>query len=183
MKLTVWLLFLTFAVQVSSQDGGREQAHHEHANANAEIDGSKNPELIPDLTAYRLFLLALAKPPEATDSQKAIQMQLAKQVGIPDKDTQMLILIADRFRIDYAALIADFNLSVDLASSKGMPIDHAEFLEKRYALIGSTRDDLAQALSPSALIQLDAVIRSEKTRMKASAQAPANASLAEGKTK
>lgn len=57
------------------------------------IDGAKNPELIPDDTAYRLVFLAFSEPEDATDAQKARFRAKLTAAGLDEDDTEAFRLI------------------------------------------------------------------------------------------
>lgn len=73
------------------------------------IDGSKNPELIPDTVAYRLVLLAIAEPENASDAQKARFRAKIGGAQLGEDDIQMLLGIVGPFQNQMDALTAQAN--------------------------------------------------------------------------
>ncbi len=45
------------------------------------IDGSKNPELVPDSTAYRLYLISVSIPANSTELDRVAQHALSTMRG------------------------------------------------------------------------------------------------------
>jgi len=61
------------------------------------IDGSKNPELIPDSTAYRLVFLALAEPQNPTPEQKAQAQGKMAPIGFSSDDADAFLALLGEF--------------------------------------------------------------------------------------
>lgn len=70
------------------------------------IDGAKNPELIPDDVAYRLVLLAVAEPENATDAQKARFQAKIASAKLNEEDTEAFLRILGTFQKQLGALNA-----------------------------------------------------------------------------
>jgi hypothetical protein len=68
------------------------------------IDGSVNPELIPDDVAYRLILTNIAEPQNATDAQKARFRAKIASAGLSADDAQALFQIVAKLQGELAAL-------------------------------------------------------------------------------
>ncbi|GEM_PF-2000563 len=130
------------------------------------IDGSKNPELIPDLTAYRLVLLNVAVEANATESVRKRQKAFLKPVGLSDQDFQTLLPILDGFRADYSVLLSDYNAEVAAADAMRATPNLKAFLTKRDALVESVRQRLQAALSLDGTRRFYAHVTAEKQRMK-----------------
>jgi hypothetical protein len=62
------------------------------------IDGAKNPELIPDQLAYKMMLMALSVPPNATDQQKRRQQARLERIHLSADDAKALLGLAAQFR-------------------------------------------------------------------------------------
>ncbi len=61
------------------------------------IDGAKNPELIPDLDAYRLFFMAIAEPSGATTRQLARLRGKLACLNLSDRDFNTVVAILAEF--------------------------------------------------------------------------------------
>ena len=105
--------------------------------ANLKIDGSINPERIPDATAYRLVFTAIAKN---TEDPKQLNSVLRK-IGLNGVDTQVLL---DRV----------FQFSVENST--------AEDTTPAVATFGRLKNQL----SADGLVKLAQYIQSEKSQMK-----------------
>lgn len=51
------------------------------------VDGSKNPELIPDYASYRLVMIHLSSLNSVTPSAASHQAAVVRQIGLSDADT------------------------------------------------------------------------------------------------
>ncbi len=67
------------------------------------VDGSKNPELIPDAAAYRLVFLSLTVPPGADSKALAKQNSLLAQLGLSEVDATTMKETVAAFGTDYSA--------------------------------------------------------------------------------
>jgi len=138
---------------------------HNHA-AVPVIDGAVHPELIPDLTAYRLWMVAVSRPPAPTDEQVRRQhMQLAK-VGLRAADEQTLVAILADFNSQYHTLIQDYNAEATAQIARGERPDVAGMRAQRDSLVQSTHDRIEAALPPDSWALVDAHVQNEKRRMK-----------------
>lgn len=68
------------------------------------IDGSKNPELIPDEVAYKMLFLVLFEPENATEAQKARQQAKINQVGLSEEDSVALLTVTAEFHRQMTAI-------------------------------------------------------------------------------
>ena len=137
---------------------------HVHPSAGM-IDGSKNPEKIPDSTAYRLVLITVAEVLNPTEEQKNRQLSFLKTAGLADNDIQAAIPVLARFKTQYADLINQYNKSVVEANKAGETPDLATFLRQRDELVQSTRDALGHAVSLNGMLNFHAHVQREKSRM------------------
>jgi hypothetical protein len=80
--LCVLMLSITFA------QTGQSIPEHSTVVADNLIDGAQHPELIPDLAAYRLFLLTVGQGPI---SDSAGQHAFLRARGLSDEDIQAAI--------------------------------------------------------------------------------------------
>jgi hypothetical protein len=132
------------------------------------IDGSAHPELIPDSTAYRLWLVVVSLPANASEEDKKRQAGHLAPLGLRDADRQALVTILAEFKSQYASLIDQYNQSAEAAMARNELADIETFLLRRDALVQSTRDALKRALSPDAWDRVDLRVQGEKKRMKVS---------------
>src|ERR1700730_13077999 len=129
------------------------------------IDGAKNPTLVPDSTAYRLFFLAASETPDATSQRQLRQRAVLAEVGLNDTELASAIVILNGFKTEYAERIKQYNDTVARANAMGIPPDLAGFLRERDLLVQITRDALRSSLSPEAMARFDAHVQEEKRHM------------------
>ena len=137
---------------------------HQHPKADI-IDGSVNPQAIPDSVAYRLYFVAVSELPTSLPSRRQHAHLLS--AGLKENDIQATAKILASFKTQYAALIAQYNASPEVLNNTndGLPL----FLAKRDALVQETRDALKAALTPTGMTTLDTHIKQEKAMMKIAA--------------
>jgi hypothetical protein len=140
---------------------------HNHPAASV-IDGAAHPDLIPDLTAYRLWFAAVSRPPAPTDEQiKSQHMQLAK-IGLRDPDEKTLVSILADFSAQYHALIQNYNAEATAEIARGESPDLAALRLQRDLLVQSTHDRIKMTLAPGSWALVDSHVQNEKKRMKIS---------------
>jgi hypothetical protein len=128
------------------------------------IDGSTNPELIPDHSAYRLYFLSVTQPPQAPISlAEQVQARL-KFAGLSVEDRKLAVPILSTFRTKYDSLIADYN-QIANKSRDGTDVDSATLFKRRKTLVGDTQFELQHALSQEGIKALDTFVQQEKRRM------------------
>jgi hypothetical protein len=130
------------------------------------IDGSKSPELIPDDTAYRLFFVSVATPPNPTADQLRRQRGKLGIVQLTEPDLQILISTLSQFYVQYADFRNRENAAADLTRAQGLPINVRASGARRDALVQQFLDELKSELTPAGVAALDAHVQREKTRMK-----------------
>ncbi len=156
---------LALPLLVSSAQSSETPSIPHHANFSV-VDGSVNPELIPDNTAYRLYFVMTSRPTTPTDSQKYHQhLQLAK-VRLTDADEQVAVNILATFYTQYQSLIATYNATATAALARGEEPNVNALRSQRDQLVQSTHDTLQNALSSTGWSLLDAFVQHEKTKMK-----------------
>ena|ERR1700722_5228880 len=160
---TVISLSLTLS-QLNAQASSPVHSHPGLAPTQ-EIDGSVNPEKIPDLTAYRLFFLVAGTTPNPKPEEQARQQAHVMKIGLSGQDNQLLIPILNEFRAEYADLIQHYNGSAKAASASEQIADTKAFLALRDNLVQATRDKLT-TLTPEGAVRLDQHVQTEKRRMK-----------------
>src|ERR1700685_1568486 len=121
------------------------------------VDGSKNPELIPDTLAYQhLFAAFAAHPTPAAQEQGRQDAQLGPlQLAVADRATLVTTLAGYRVQLDQFA-------SAVLAA--GTPDALAGLLAQKSALVVTTLASLRQALTSDGASRLDQYVQ---TRVKA----------------
>jgi hypothetical protein len=155
---------LVLAVGASAQNSTQHQ-HNAVANTNM-IDGSVHPELVPDSTAYCLYLLAVSVPPNATLQDIQVQHAHLTKAGLNGLDEESLKIILAEFRAQYEAWTNRWN---QVAQVQGDKFDATPFLKQQADMVQNTRTMLEMALSEDGLTQLHAHIQSEKRNMKVAA--------------
>jgi hypothetical protein len=121
------------------------------------IDGSKDPDLIPDSAAYRLYLKAVA------DSGHVDAYLAGHHTLRPDSRDRAKAIIL-QFKADFDSLVAWYNgLPETLAGTNKRT---AEFLTKRDLLVRNTKNPLTRALSIDEMSSFDSYVQNEKRFMK-----------------
>jgi hypothetical protein len=137
-----------------------------HTHASAAVDGAATPELIPDSTAYRLFLLGITLPRNPTAIDISSQQIRLRGMALSSKDEQSLTAIVNDFRAKYEALIKDYNEAEHAAELYDHKANYNQFLLQRDELVRSTRDLINATLMPASARQLDDAVRNAKRNMK-----------------
>ena len=134
------------------------------------IDGSKNPELIPDDVAYRLVLLALAGPENTTDAQKARFQAKIAPAGLDEDDTEAFLRILGHLQTQLDDLRAQ-----EKPIFARNPIPHpdsvgaaklAELSQQRESVLAEAISALPARLSLAGAAKLHDFIQKEKRGMK-----------------
>jgi len=141
--------------------------HQQHSTMDTRtIDGALHPELIPDTTAYRLYLFAVSTPPNPAATDRKRQHAHLIKSGIEDNDCQILVGILSDFRSRYDELVAQYNATATAALARGETTDIRTLLKAFDDLVQSTRDTINARLTPIGAAQLHSFIISEKKNMK-----------------
>jgi hypothetical protein len=162
-------LLLAFAVGAFAQMLPPDVSMPENMHSNASalvIDGAKNPELIPDATAYRLFFVTTADSATATEVEKARHRAHLGGAGLNDVDAQTFVGLMQTFNAEYQTLIKTYNDEVKNAIASDQAPDIAAFLAKRDALVQGVRDKLKSTLTSTGVSNLDNFVQGEKQHMK-----------------
>jgi hypothetical protein len=145
---------------------------HMHSNfANDMIDGAQHPELIPDVVAYRLFLLGISEPPNAPEERKPRQLAFLRSAGLDEKDIKEAIPILAGFKQEYKQMIDQYNHSVLEANAKHSSPDLEGLIVRRDELVRSTRDALKRTISTAGMAQFDEHVQLQKRNIKISKEA------------
>ncbi len=152
---------LVFALRTWAQT----PLQHQHPNLNLTVvDGAKNPELIPDSTAYRVWFVTVSLPPNAGEKERKFQQaHLSKLQLTSNLDYLQLLTILTGFKSKYLALIAQYNESAK-AALPGIA-DQQSFLQQRDDLVSSTRAAIKAHLTSDSTIRIDAHVQGEKARI------------------
>ncbi|HMG84319.1 MAG TPA: hypothetical protein VK574_01170 [Terracidiphilus sp.] len=132
------------------------------------IDGSVHPELIPDLTAYRLWFVSVSRGPISTDAEMKHQAAQLNRALLGAQDQKIVIGILATFKTQYLSLIASYNAEATAAWAKGGSPNAADFMLQRDQIVQSTYDALKANLSASGWALLDAHLNAEKHFMRLS---------------
>lgn len=158
-----WLTYVfAFAALVFCTGAPSQQVHHQESPV---IDGAVNPELIPDLTAYRLWFTSVSRGPNPSDAEVQRQSFQVNKTRMTADDQKILIGVLTTFKIQYQNLIQSFNEEATAAWSRHESPNFAAFVLQRDLLVQSTRDSLKGKLTPGGSMLLDAHIQSEKRHM------------------
>jgi hypothetical protein len=156
MKRTVVFLLSLFPVLLMAQT-------HVHVQPKLKlIEGSKNPELIEDTTAFRLYFLSISTPTNATPEHYMIQSSKLDELGLSGPDRLQTLLILSDFRQRHDNLIARFNEYATAAQHRGERVDTTLVKQELTDLINSVRASL-KALSTG---DIDGKVAHEKKSMK-----------------
>jgi len=134
------------------------------------IDGTKNPDIIPEVVAYRAVLLALAEPENATDAQKARFRAKIASAGLNEDDTLALLVILAAFQKQMDALNAqgDQIRARNPLPYPGTP-DYQQLLDltqQREPVFAEAMSALPARLSLTGAAQLQAYVQNQKRGMK-----------------
>jgi hypothetical protein len=134
------------------------------------VDGAKNPELIPDNDAYRVVLLAVAEPEDASDAQKARYQAKIASAGLSADDAEAfrVILAALQTQLDALNAQASQILARDPLPYAGTP-DYQQLVElskQRQPVFAEAMSALPARLSADGVAKLQAYVQNEKRRMK-----------------
>jgi hypothetical protein len=121
------------------------------------VDGSKNPEAVPDDLAYRHFFAAFAAHPTPTSQELARQnAQLGPlQLAAADRGAFVGILGSFRVRLD------QIEKAVAVA---GTPANLASLQAQKVALAASTLANLRQTLTPAGVSRIDQYVQTRVKR-------------------
>jgi hypothetical protein len=156
-KITVTLFsVLVFVLGAWAQTS--PPAHH-HPDI-AVIDGEKNPELIPDATAFRLWLVSVSLTPNASEQDRKFQEAHLASLHLTAPDHLALLPILTDFKTQYLNLIALFNE----AAQKGVQ-DTKLFQAQADDLVQSTRAAIARQLSAVGAANVEGHVQGEKKKI------------------
>lgn len=162
-------LSTVLVLSVFAFSGWAQSPPHQHAFDPSQItvvDGSKNPELIPDSTIYRLFLLAVSTGSYPTEQEQARQDAHLTDIGLSGADRLQAVMILTNFKLQYQSLIKRYNESAVAALAQNSQPDERTFLQQRDDLVQATRDALKRTLSAPAMTRFDAHVQGERKHVR-----------------
>jgi hypothetical protein len=127
------------------------------------IDGTKTPDLIPDSTAWRLWLLSVtAEDSNRPELSEARRQAFLKAAGIPDIEMSAAEEVIAQFRKEYGALVDGYNRRLNAGENPSV----SEFRAQRDSLVQTIQDTLSAKLETTTIDKLRNHIKGEKARMK-----------------
>lgn len=124
--------------------------------------------MIPDITAYRLILISLSKPPSPTIEETQHQNAQLLKIGLSESDHKEVVSILANFNSEYRNLIQSYNEEATAANARGERADINYLRLERDQLVQSTYDALKSALSANGWTRFDSYVQGEKAHMKIS---------------
>ncbi len=137
----------------------------QHQHPDTVVDGAKNPELIPDSTAYRLWLVTVSELPNATAQDRDRQRAHLAMLQLSALDNLQLFTLLAEFKSQYLAMIERYNESAKAALAHGGQPDLKLFLQQRDELVQSTKAAIALRLSREGTARIDARVKQQKKRI------------------
>ncbi|HEX4137949.1 MAG TPA: hypothetical protein VHY84_25295 [Bryobacteraceae bacterium] len=120
------------------------------------VDGSKNPQSIPDALAYSHFFTAIAAHPSPTPQEQGRQNAQLALLQLADADSAALTGLLAKFRVQLDQIESNF------AAGTG-PSSLASLQTQKSASVATIRASLQQALTPAGLNRIDQYVQ---TRVK-----------------
>jgi len=133
-----------------------------HLHPDTVIDGAKNPELIPDSTAYRVWLVMVSELPNAATQDRDRQRAHLASLGLTELDNLQLTTLLTDFKAQYVGLIARYNESAKAALAHGGQPDVNLLLQQRDDLVRMTRAAMALRISSESVSRIDARVQEHK---------------------
>jgi len=160
--MTRFVSYITVLVLSAFAPGAWAQTPPPHQHTDTQhtdtvIDGAKNPELIPDSTVYRLWLVTVSELPNATAEDRDRQRAHLSSLQLTELDNLQLITLLADFKGQYLSLIDRYNESVKAGHG-----DLKLFLQQRDDLVQTTKAAIALRLSPESASRLDARVQEHK---------------------
>jgi hypothetical protein len=161
----IFVAAILYGCLAAAQSAESAPAAHQHTQPNV-IDGAVHPEMIPDSTAYRLYLVMVSRPVSPTDPQKKRREAQLGKIGLQDADRKALDVILGNFHSEYQNLIQTFNQKATAAWARGERPDTESLRLQRDQLVQSTHDALNATLTAKGKEILDTHVQNEKKHMK-----------------
>lgn len=159
MTKLLWLFPLILSVSALAQSPA-----HDHADHADIIDGSKTPDAIPDVTAWRLWLLSVtAKDPKHPELDQVRQDSYLLGAGFEEEDLPLIRQVVNDFRMAYDSMVEDHNS----ATAAGLKPSLASLKARRNSMVSETRASLLSGKAETAE-RVKKFIDGEKQHMKVS---------------
>lgn len=165
-SLVFALSFSVCAINSLAQNPPPHQRQQLDASQVTVVDGAQHSELIPDATAYRLYLLTVSTSPNPADEERTRKNAHLGMIRLQDKDRQQLAIVLTDFKSQYASLIGRYNDTAAAAQANGQRSDPTLLFQQRDDLVQATRDALKRALSADGMLRLDTYVKNQKRSMK-----------------
>lgn len=134
-------------------------AQQDNGHGTTTIDGSKTPELIPDMLAYRNYFFLASVPANASREQIDHQSRHIARIGFKfTLDNMELVAALRAFRDKFDAAVADYNVK----AMKGQGFDQKVFFQELDSLTLETWLRLNRNLTPLGATHLQRFIQEEK---------------------
>src|SRR5229473_805495 len=141
----------------NSQAQSQNPPPHQHPQvAVTTIDGAAHPELIPDSTAYRLYLLVVSELPNPSQEERNRQDAHLGSLHLRGQDRFASITTVAAFKSQYLSLVSRYNQSAEAALAAGVRPDEKTFIQQRDDLVQSTRDTTKRVLTVEGMANFDA---------------------------
>jgi hypothetical protein len=127
--------------QSSDVPTGDLQQHHHSMMTEDTIDGAMHPEMVHEVTAYRLFLFMVGEEQEPTLERWNQQQAILSPIGLTDSEKDLVISLADQFKHDFMQQIAQYSVAVNIANKNHVAPDLQGFKRRRDALVESITND------------------------------------------
>jgi hypothetical protein len=154
--------YVTLLVSFVFALGAWAQSSPPHQHTDTVVDGAKNPELIPDSTAYRLWLVTVSELPNAKAEDRDRQRAHLAGLQLSELDKLQLTALLAEFKSQYLSLIERYNDSAKVALAHGGQPDVKLFLQQRDDLVQMTKAAIALRLSPASSSRIDAHVQEHK---------------------
>ena len=120
---------------------------------------------------YRLYFIVVSEVPNPTPEQRNRQLAHLRRIGLQNSDLEHMIPALEKFKIEYAQMIARYNAAAEALTNAGLKPDIDTFNSQRDELVARTREELKRVLTKEGVAQLDAHVQNEKRHMKAASEA------------
>jgi hypothetical protein len=129
------------------------------------LNGSDNPDNIPDALAKRLILLDVALPANPTDEDRRRQASIIAKIRLDVNDIQPFLNGVAYFALAHDTLVKPFNEAATKADDEGAITDQKGFYVRLDRLVDSTWTAIEGSLSVVGVSRLDAYLANEKKFM------------------
>ena len=163
--IVILVVSVVFAFGAWGQSPPHDVMHH-HPDA-VIIDGAKNPELIPDSDAFRLWLLSVSELPNPSEQARVRQSSHLAKIQLADaSDLAQLVTVLTEFKSQYTTLVNRYNTSATAALARGEQPNQKLFLQQRDDLVLAARAAISSRLTATGSAQVNFHVKNEKSHMK-----------------